>query len=247
MEHQIPMTAYETHLVRRETVAEDTMAFYLERPAGFAFEAGQHATLRVLEPTDIDGFGQSRTFTFASAPHEPELMIATRMRDTAFKRTLRSAPLGLRVGLDGPEGLMLLKDEDVARPAVFIAGGIGVTPFLSIARRAAKVPLPHRIHLFYSNRRPEDAPFLEELRELERANTNFRLIPTMTQMHNSRLPWEGETGPIREEMLARHLPDLKSPVYYLAGPPGMAMGMQVLLDRLGIADRDVRGEEFYGY
>jgi ferredoxin-NADP reductase len=240
------MTAYETRLVRRETVAEETMAFYFERPAGFAYEAGQHATVRVLDPTDIDGFGVSRTFTFASAPHEPELMIATRMRDTAFKRTLRSAPLGLRIGLDGPDGVVLL-EEDAARPAVFIAGGIGVTPFLSIARRAAKVRLPQRIHLFYSNRRPEDAPFLEELRDLQRANANFRLIPTMTQMHNSRLPWEGETGPIREELLARHLPDLKSPVYYLAGPPGMAMGMQVLLDRLGIAESDVRGEEFYGY
>jgi ferredoxin-NADP reductase len=109
------------------------------------------------------------------------------------------------------------------------------------------VRLPHRIHLFYSNRRPEDAPFLDELRDLQRANANFRLVATMTQMHNSRLPWDGETGPVREELLARHLPDLKSPVYYLAGSPGMAMGMQVLLDRLGIAEKDVRGEEFYGY
>jgi ferredoxin-NADP reductase len=241
------MRAHETRLVRRETVAEETMAFYFERPAGFAFEAGQHATVRVLEPTEIDGFGQSRTFTFASAPHEPELMIATRMRDTAFKRMLRSAPLGLRIGLDGPDGLLLLQEEDAARPAVFIAGGIGVTPFLSIARRAAKVRLPHRIHLFYSNRRPEDAPFLQELRDLQRANANFRLVPTMTQMEKSRLPWEGETGPIGEALLARHLPDLKSPVYFLAGPPGMAMGMQVLLDRLGVAESDVRGEEFYGY
>jgi ferredoxin-NADP reductase len=240
------MTTYETRLVRRETVAEGTMAFYFERPAGFGYEAGQHATVTVLEPKDFDGFGLSRIFTFASAPHEPQLMIATRMRDTAFKRTLRSAPLGLRIAVDGPDGLMLL-EEDAARPIVFIAGGIGVTPFLSIARHAAKVRLAHRIHLFYSNRRPEDAPFLEELRDLEGANGNFRLIPTMTQMHNSRLPWKGETGPVREALLARHLPDLKSPVYYLAGPPGMAMGMQVLLDRLGIAERDVRGEEFYGY
>jgi ferredoxin-NADP reductase len=240
------MTVYETRLVRRETVAEETMAFYFERPAGFSYEAGQHATVTVLDPRDIDGFGLSRTFTFASAPHEPELMIATRMRDTAFKRTLKSAPLGLRIRLEGPDGLMLLQ-EDAARPVVFIAGGIGVTPFLSIARHAAKVGLPHQVHLFYSNRRPEDAPFLQELRDLQRANASFRLIPTMTQMHNSRLPWEGETGAIGEALLARHLRDLKSPVYYLAGPPGMAMGMQVLLDRLGIAESDVRGEEFYGY
>ena len=122
-----------------------------------------------------------------------------------------------------------------------------MTPFLSIARHAAKARLPHRIYLFYSNRRPEDAPFLDELRELERTNRNFRMTATMTQMHSSRLPWDGDTGAISEVLLKRHLPDLKAPVYYLAGPPGMAMGMQVLLERLGIPERDVRGEEFYGY
>jgi ferredoxin-NADP reductase len=239
------MAVYQTRLVRRETVAERTMAFYLERPAGFSHEAGQDALIRVLEPKEIDGFGMSRTFTFASAPHEAELMIATRMRDTAFKRTLESAPLGLRIGIEGPNGDLLLEGAD--RPAVFIAGGIGVTPFLSIARHAARARLPHRIHLFYSNRRPEDAPFLDELRLLERTNPSFRMTATMTQMHNSRLPWQGETGAVSEALLRRHLPDLKAPVYYLAGPPGMAMGMQFLLERLGIPDRDVRGEEFYGY
>jgi ferredoxin-NADP reductase len=174
-------------------------------------------------------------------------MVVTRMRDTAFKRTLESAPLGLRIGLDGPNGGLLRLDEDAARPVVLIAGGIGITPFLSIAKHAAKVRLPHRIYLFYSNRRPEDAAFLHELRQLERANRNFRVTATMTQMHDSALPWEGETGPISEALLARHLPDLKAPVYYLAGPPGMAMGMQVLLERLGVPESDVRGEEFYGY
>ena len=239
------MAVYQTRLLRRETVAERTMAFYFERPAGFSHQAGQDGLFSVLEPKEFDGFGMSRTFSLASAPHEPELMIVTRMRDTAFKRTLESAPLGLRVGLEGPNGLMLLEEPD--RPAVFIAGGIGVTPFLSIARHAAKARLPHRIYLFYSNRRPEDAPFLDELRELERTNRNFRMTATMTQMHSSRLPWDGDTGAISEVLLKRHLPDLKAPVYYLAGPPGMAMGMQVLLERLGIPERDVRGEEFYGY
>lgn len=240
------MPAHEIRLLRRESVAEGTMAFYFERPAGFEYEAGQNALVSLVEPADFDGFGPSRTFTLASAPHEPELMFATRMRDTAFKRTLKSAPLGLRASLDGPAGLMLLH-EDAARPAVFIAGGIGVTPFLSIARHAAHRRLPHRIHLFYSNRRPEDAPFLGELRGLERANPNFRVVPTMTQMENSSLPWSGATGTINRALLESHLSDVRSPIYYLAGPPGMAMGMQVLLDSLGVPEEDVRGEEFYGY
>ena len=222
------------------------MAFHFERPSGFAFQPGQSTSFTLAEARDFDGFGPTRTFSFASAPHESELMIATRMRDTAFKRTLQSGPMGLRVRLEEPQGMMTLH-EDAARPAVFIAGGIGITPFLSMARHAAHARLPHRIHLFYSNRRPEDAPFLQGLRELERANPNFRLVATMTQMDASRLPWEGETGPISRAMIQRHLPDPKAAVYYLAGPPGMAMGMQLLLAELGVPESDILGEEFYGY
>jgi ferredoxin-NADP reductase len=239
-------TQCEARLVRRETVAEGTMAFYFERPEGFSYQAGQNVLLSLLEAKEFDGFGPTRTFTFASAPHEPELMVATRMRDTAFKRTLKSAAPGLRVRLDGPNGLMTLH-EDAVRPAVFIAGGIGITPFLSMARHAAHARLPHRLWLFYSNRRPEDAPFLGELRQLEGANPSYRFVPTMTDMENSALPWSGETGVIGEALLKRHLQNLKSPIYYLAGPPGMVMGMQQLLDGLGIPEDDVRDEEFYGY
>src|SRR5256885_16726580 len=80
--------------------------------------------------------------------------------------------------------------EDAARPAVFLAGGIGVTPFLSMARHAAKEKRPHRILLFYSNRRPEDAAFLEELKRLEQANPPYRLIATMTEAAKTARPWK---------------------------------------------------------
>ena len=240
------MAVSETRLLRRETVAERTMAFYFERPPGFEFQAGQNALLTLVEPKEYDSFGSSRNFSFASAPYEPELMITTRMRDTAFKRVIGSAPPGTRLRLDGPSGLMVL-DQDPARPVVLLAGGIGITPFLSMAKHAARNRLPHAIHLFYSNRRPEDAPFLGELRLLERANPNFHLVATMTQMHKSALPWEGETGPIGPKLLQSRVPEPKKAVYYFAGPPNMAISMQVMLTDLGVADDDMRSEEFFGY
>jgi ferredoxin-NADP reductase len=137
--------------------------------------------------------------------------------------------------------------EDAARPAVILAGGIGVTPFLSMARHAAKLRLPHRITLFYSNRRPEDAAFLDELRALEQSNPNYRLIATMSEAKKSSQPWEGETGFIRPDMLERYLKDLSGPVYYFAGPPGMTMAMQSMLSALGVKENDINSEEFYGY
>jgi ferredoxin-NADP reductase len=237
---------HDTRLLRAETVAEGTMAFHFARPSGFAFEAGQNVQLTLVDPPQTDAQGPSRTFTLASAPHEPDLMIATRMRDSAFKRVLKAPPAGLKVTLEGPNGVMVLH-EDAARPAVFLAGGIGVTPFLSMARHAARARLPHRIHLFYSNRRPEDAAFLDELAALEQANPNYRLVATMAEAEKSSRPWRGETGFIRRELLERHLRDLAAPVYYFAGPPAMAMAMQSMLAELGVSENDMRSEEFYGY
>lgn len=240
------MAVYETTLRRRETVAEGTIAFYFEKPAGFTHQAGQNAVLTLMDPPEIDSQGSGRTFTIASAPHETELMFATRMRDTAFKRVLKSAAIGMRICVDGPSGVMVLH-EDVARAAVFLAGGIGVTPFLSMARHAAQSRLPHRIFLFYSNRRPEDAAFLDELRALERINPNFRLIATMSQAEKSSQPWKGETGFIRPDMLKRHLTDLNTPKFYSAGPHGMTMAMELMLGDLGVNENDMHSEEFYGY
>lgn len=240
------MPVYETRLVRRETVAQGTMAFHFERPPGFTHIAGQNLVMTQVDPTETDAEGPSRTLSIASAPHEPELMIATRMRDTAFKRHLKSAALGLKVRIDGPNGLMVLH-EDAARPAVLLAGGIGITPFLSMARHAAKSRLAHHIVLFYSNRQPQDAAFLDELRSLEQLNPNYRLIATMTQAEKSSQPWRGETGFIGREMLERHLPSLLSPIYYFAGPPAMTMAMQSMLTGCGVGADDMRSEEFYGY
>src|SRR5205823_8858384 len=87
---------YEVALRRREPVAEGTLAFYFDKPVGFSHEAGQNAIFTLVEPPAMDAAGPSRAFTIASAPHEPELMIATRMRDSAFKRHLAAAAPGTR-------------------------------------------------------------------------------------------------------------------------------------------------------
>lgn len=222
------------------------MAFFFSKPPGFRHQAGQSLLLTLVDPPQTDGEGDSRTFTIASAPHEPELMIATRMRDTAFKRVLKTAPIGTAAGIDGPAGEMVLHD-DASRAAVFLAGGIGITPFLAMARHAAKQRLSHRLYLFYANRRPEDAAFLAELQRLEELNANFRLIAVMAEPPKSAQPWPGETGFIRRELLERHLSDLASPMYYFAGPPPMTMAMLEMLEHIGIAESAMRYEEFYGY
>src|SRR5437667_6922594 len=241
-----PMPKYETTLTASETVAEGTMAFRFAKPAGFSFEAGHSVTVSLIDPPETDHKGNSRSFSLASAPYETELMIATRMRDTAFKRSLKAMPAGGRVSLRGPAGLFTLDPAD-ARPAVFLAGGIGITPFASMSRQAAHERLARELWLFYSNRRPEDAAFLDELAALPRANPRYRFVGTMTEMEKSSRPWSGETGFLDRAMLERHLKNLATFVYYVAGPPGLVETMQKMLVAAGVEDDAIRTDEVYGY
>ena len=240
------MASYKARLVRREEVAEGTVAFFFEKPDGFQFTAGQFLRFSLIDPPETDEEGDSRTFSIASSPHENDLMIATRMRDTAFKRVLKSMPLGSEIEFKGPYGRMTLH-EDATRPAVFLTGGIGITPFRSIAFEAAAAGRSHRIQLYYSNRRPEDAAFLDELTEVSSSNPNYTFMPTMTAASGSSLPWTGETGHINAEKLARFVGDLKAPIYYIAGPAGMVKAMRAVLADAGVDEAAIRAEEFAGY
>ena len=237
---------YWVKLRKRTEVAERTMAFAFEKPANFVFKAGQFLEITLTSPPETDSEGDSRAFSIASAPHEEMLMVATRMRDTAFKRVLGGMPLGAQVKVEGPFGDLVLHNNQ-ARAAVFLAGGIGITPFRSMVVRAAKEQLPHHLFLFYSNRRPEDAPFLEELKSLERRNPNFRFVGTMTDMARSGRSWDGETGYLDHEMLSRYLEGAASPIYYIAGPPAMVTALREMLNHAGVDDDDIRMEEFAGY
>jgi ferredoxin-NADP reductase len=230
----------------REMIAEGTMAFHFDRPAGFEFAAGQYMNVTLINPPETDAEGNTRSFSIASPPSDSDLKIATRMRDTAFKRVYGTIALPAEVRIKGPYGAFTLH-KDPARPAAFLVGGIGITPFFSISMQAARDHLPQQLFLFYSNRRPEDAAFLSPLLDLAGQNPNFHFVPTMTEMEKSKLDWKGERGFIDREMLKRHLPSLRGPIYYSAGPPGMVAAMRQVLVGAGVSEDDIRTEEFSGY
>ena len=244
--NEIPIASYQSKLLNRVEVGEGTMAFYFEKPSGFDFRPGQSADLTLANPPETDSEGNTRTFSLASPPFENQLMFTTRMRDTAFKRSLKRIPLGTEVKIDPPMGSFTLH-KNSAKPAVFLAGGIGITPFLSIVRQADHDRLPHKLHLFYSNRQPGDAPFLDVLRMQEKSNPNFQLVCTMTKIRESKKEWKGVTGRIDQEMLSRHLSNLQGPIYYIAGPPAMVAGLRKMLVSANIDEDDMRTEDFPGY
>ena len=240
------MPIHETKLKRREEIADGTMAFYFEKPEGFEYKAGQFGDYTLVNAPETDAEGNIRGFSLASAPYENDLIAATRMRDTAFKRVLKAMKIGTPVMLDAPYGSFTLHNNSKV-PAVFITGGIGITPVRSIVLQAAHDKLPHKIFLFDSNRRPEDAAFLEDLLEAQRKNPNFTFVGTMTEMETSDREWHQETGFVNKEMLSKYIGDLMGPIYYLCGPASMVAAMRKILNEAGVDDDNIRTEEFSGY
>src|ERR1035437_7471314 len=217
----------------RQEIAKGTFAVHFEKPVNFQFTPRQFLDITLQNPPETDSEGDVRRFSIASALYEDTIMVATRMRDTAFKRVLRSVPLGTEVKVEGPFGNLRLHN-DGSRAAVVLTGGIGITPFRSILLHVAKEKWPQRIFLFYANRRPEDAAFLVELRQLEKQIQNYKLIACMTEMQKSSQSWTGERGAINSA----------SPVYYITGPPEMVKAMHLMLADSEVDDDNIRIEEF---
>jgi ferredoxin-NADP reductase len=227
---------YSIKLKDRKEIASSTMAFYFTKSNDFNFIAGQHVTM--YQPNISDN---SRIFCVASAPYEDDLIFAMRMRDSAFKNALKLMPIGGEVTITKPRGPFVLHD-DTSKPAVFLVGGIGITPFRSMALQSAHDNSPRKIFLFYSNRTRQDAAFFDELNDLEKKNSNYKFIATMTDE-----VWPGERGYINREMLERCVEDVKIPVYYIAGPEGFVRAMRGMLQSLKINSDNIKTDEFSGY
>lgn len=227
-------------------VAEDTMVFWFDTSGTkFTFEAGQNADYTLFDPPETDAEGNKRTFSFASSPHhKDQYMIATRMRPTAFKNSLKTIPVGTKVKIEGPLGNMLLH-QDASKPAVMIAGGIGITPFRSMIEWATYKRLQHRITLIYSNRTPAATAFLNDLERWAAENTNLKLVLTITDSDNPS--WKYERNRIDQAFLRKHVPDVRLPIFYIAGPPAMVLAIRKMLLDLGASKNSIKLESFSGY
>ena len=225
--------------------------------------AGQYAFF------DIGGVyndpeGPIRHFTISSSPTEDFIMISTRIRDTPYKKRLSSLEENTKVKVRGPQGKFVLHDkqeEDYSKTAVFLSGGIGVTPFRSIIKYATDKQLPIKIVMFDSNRNQENILFKSEFDEWANTNKNLKIIYTITeeqegekdqlaQQSSPASEWKGEKGRIDKAMLTRYLTDkdVKDSIFYTCGPPGMINAMQDLLrNDLNIPKEQIKVEEFVGY
>jgi len=201
----IPRTAIlrpvRAKIKEKREVAEGTLLVVFDLlGAEVDFRAGQYFWVTLLDPPYDDEKGPRRHISVVTSPNERGVLgLCTRLRDSAFKRSLAELPVGTEVDVEQPKGNFLLP-EDTDRPYVFIAGGIGITVFRCMLRYIAEEHLPYRVTLIYSNRDRASSAFLDELAELDQKE-NLRVVLTMTDDPD----WDGETRRIGPDLLHDHL------------------------------------------
>lgn len=242
-------TAQEFYLpfIKKEQVAKDAFAFYFDRTkVQFNFLPGQYVRM-YLPGTDIDGRGDKRPFTLASSPLEKEhIMITTRILQSAFKKRLSELSVGEKIKFYGPLGGFILHEEE-KNEQIFLAGGIGITPFLSMISYVDEKKLPLKITLFVSFSTVEDMIYKDKLEEIAQGNQNIEVVYTITKPNESKFPWSGEAGRMSEELIRKYVKNLLEALYYIVGPPQMVSAMEELVAKMRVPTKRILIENFTGY
>ncbi|MCI4348743.1 MAG: FAD-dependent oxidoreductase [Thermoplasmata archaeon] len=215
-----------------------THAIRLRKPESFRFRATQFTFLGL--PTS-EGPAW-RPMSLATSPTREHLEYAVRVSTSAFKQAFSELRPGDSAWVRGPFGEFFLNEQ---RPAVLIAGGIGITPLKGMAEFAADRGLGIPVRLLYSSRSEAEIAYRDELETLARQNPRFRIQLTVTGMASGA--WDGETGRISSRMVKALVADLENPMYYVCGTPQFVEDQLGLLARMGVSEADLDWEGFRGY
>ena len=229
---------------KREVAKGTLMVVFDLQGHHFDFIPGQYFWVELLDAPYDDERGPRRHISVVTSPTERGVLgLCTRLRDTAFKRSLQELELGDEVEVEEPKGNFLLPPE-TDRNYVFVAGGIGITVFRCMLRYIRDKELPYRVTLVYSNRDRESTAFLDELEEFEQDIEGLRVVLTMTEDEG----WDGERRRVDPEMLRDHLgDDLSRYTYLVAGPPGMVEAVSAAITSEGVPEDQVLASRFAGY
>lgn len=228
----------------KREIAKDTLQVTFETSEPFTFKAGQYCFVTLTAPPYPDERGNKHHFSIVNSPNDKGIItIATRLRDSGFKKSLKELPVGTEVEF-GPISGSFTLPEDTSKPLGLIAGGIGITPFMSMLRYIKEENLPYNITLVFSNRDRGSSPFLDELQQLSQILPNFKLILTMTDDPS----FSGEKSKVDAQFIKDYFADnLNGYTYFVVGPPPMVEAVQKALEEAGVDSVNIKIENFTGY
>lgn len=213
---------------------EGIRSFIFEPEEPLSWQPGQYMHY-LLPHQNEDDRGHERWFTNSAAPFENCVMISTRIdpeRPSTFKQALQALQPGDAIEGDGPEGDFTL--EDPTRNYIFVAGGIGITPFRSILSEAGHNGTKLKVNLLYANR-DNNIPFKEELDKLAAANPNLKIEYIVNP------------DKIDKKLLEQRIDATENPVVYVSGPKPMALAFADQLSELGLSKENIKIDDFPGY
>ncbi|WP_199433439.1 FAD-binding oxidoreductase [Qaidamihabitans albus] len=217
----------------------------------------RHLVVRLLEPSTlkffpgqyvdfaVPGTGQTRSFSMANTTTRDDGRLEFVIKvypDGLFSRFLDTqVGVGDRLDITGPFGVFTLRDSPNAR-LVFIGGGAGMAPILSLLRSMAERGIEREATFYYGARGRRDLCFDKELRALTETLPGFRYIPALSEPQEGE-EWDGEVGLVTD-VVRRHESDLSGADAYVCGPPPMVEAAVELLPALGVEDKRVFYDKF---
>jgi len=229
------MAIHSTIITNQKQIAQNTLEISFKRPDNFSFKAGQYIQVDIPKLLHSDHKGSSRVFSIASTPlDQEEVSVAFRDTGSGFKRTLAGLPIGAPIRIEGPHGFYTFP-ENPTESIVFIAGGIGIVPYLSMIRHSveSKNQFPFSITLLYTNRNKENTPYHRELKDISRGENNFVLKSRFNR--------------IDAQFIRKNITGIDKCRWYIAGPPQMVAHAKDLLLQIGVDTAKIHSEEFTGY
>ncbi|MAG59681.1 hypothetical protein CMO96_02740 [Candidatus Woesebacteria bacterium] len=227
--------------------AKGTKTFVFDKPPNLKYKSGQsfHFTVDLKYPDDR---GVTRHFTLSSSPTEENIQFTTRIRpQSGFKKTLDEMSVGDEIKVHGLGGEFVLDSDTTSIPQVFVAGGIGITPFRSIFKYIVDKNLKVPVHLIYSNSIPEEIAFKEDLDKMASRHTNMQITYTVTKPEESKQKWSGHTSRVDKTLISQIASKYQNPVFWLCGPPAFVSAMEDVLEEMKIPEERIKIDKFSGY
>jgi ferredoxin-NADP reductase len=231
-------------LTNKEEIAQNTYEFTFLPEKAMPYLAGQYLEWTLPEGRKGDAKGNRRYFTIASSPTEKEIRLGVRMSDapSAFKQTLLRLKVGDTVSAGQLAGDFTLP-TNTKKKLVFIAGGIGVTPFRSMVQYILDTG-KRDVVMFYSNKKADEVAYYDIL-ERAREQVGMKTIYALTD--DTRSFAGSYNGMISPEIIKKEVPDYRERTFYISGPRGMVLAFEAALKDLGIKQTRIKTDYFPGF
>lgn len=228
-------------LLKKVEEAKDTHSLWFEPAKKFDFTAGQFVEW-TLPHAKNDSRGIRRFFTIASSPTESNIRLVTKSNPklSTFKQALFNMKPGDEITIYSLEGEFVLPKNNAK--LIFIAGGVGITPFLSIIKYLVDTKSKKDVVLFFANKTPDEIVFQNLFDEAKQFGLKTVLIST-----EPTAGWTGPTGFITPELVKKEAPDWKERLYYISGPEAMVMAYEKMLRQMSIPRKQIKRDYFPGY